>query len=169
VKERLTAYAGKCDVEDVWRRIRAERIDLDVWELKDLLEEPVLDGREMSRYSLQIFVKEPSGCAEAGDASDIFGSGPQLVFLVASPEGWSQSDSFADVEDSYPFGAMDLMCRQREQVYGHLARAERDFSPRLDGIDMEEHRGPLASTLADGPRDVLNRLDRSELVVDGHD
>ncbi len=109
MKERLTADAGKCNVEDVWRRIRAGRIDLDVWELKDLLEEPALEGREMSGYSPQIFVKEPSGCAEAGDASDVFSAGPQLAFLVASPEGWSQSDSFADVEDSYAFGAMDFM------------------------------------------------------------
>ena len=63
-----------------------------------------------------------------------------------------------------PFGAVELMCGEAEQVHLVAADVERDLADGLGGIGVEDDAAFVAE-----PADRADRVDRADLVVRGHD
>ncbi len=70
----------------------------------------------------------------------------------------------ADVKSADPFGPVDFVCGQAEQIDGVGMDVERYLADRLGGIGVENDAALVAE-----PADLGDRIDRTDFIVGGHD
>ena len=104
------------------------------------------------------------GAAQADDAGDVFGPGPQARFVPRAVQHRLQCDAVADVQRADAFGGVHLVPGDRQQIDLQLIDLRADLADRLRGVGVQRN----LVLVADGG-DLPQRLDRADLVVGVHD
>ena len=106
------------------------------------------------------------GCeAEAGDARDIMGSGTHVLLLTTTIDQRAQTDLLVLIKEADPLRAMQLMTGYRHHIDMLQLRTKRDLAIGLDRIRREPG---IRIALLHDTTDLLDRLDRTHLVVHRH-
>ena len=103
--------------------------------------------------------------AEAGDSSDILGSGAMAPLLAAAAQQRLDAlDALGGDQRANALGTADLVRRQRHKIGSQFLDIKWYFSKRLDRVDMQQAPGCM-----DDLSGFSDRLDRAGLVIGGHD
>ena len=106
------------------------------------------------------------GETEAGDARNIMRSGAHILLLTATINQRAQADLLVLIEEADSLRAMQLMTGYRHHIDMLQLRTKWNLAIGLDRIRMEPC---IRITLLHDTSDLLDRLDRTHLVVHGHD
>src|SRR5215813_2204847 len=112
--------------------------------------------------SIALYFLGCQGCShtETDSRSNILGSGPLLALLGSPTHHRQETGAFAHVECAYTLGTVDLMSREREQIYSQVVDVERQLPRGLHSVHMQQDTA-LSGHLAKGG----GRLNRPDFMI----
>ncbi len=77
------------------------------------------------------------GFAKTDDACNVFRAGAEAALMVSAEEEMAQRRAAADIEGADPFGAVNFVSGEGQQVNLQSVYVDRYFAGGLDGVGME--------------------------------
>ena len=130
------------------------------------LREPVPDLPHALRAGLSFRVHDAHGLREPRDPGHVLRPGAHAVLLAAAQNERLKADRVRHIKETDALRAVDLMTARAQEVDPLLLRTDRILPERLDRVDVEHG---FRSQLVHQFRDLRDRLDRSDLVINIHD
>ena len=91
---------------------------------------------------------------------DILGRRTKSSFLAASMDQRLQADAISHIQRAHSFRAVELMCRERQQIDRRGIHVKRDFAGALDRVGVKD-----CACLMGNVRQFIDSLHRSHHVV----
>lgn len=109
---------------------------------------------------------DSAGLAETDGEGSSDGTAAKTTLLTTSGQERNETNSgtATDIESTNTLGSVDLVSTDAQEINVHLCHIDGDLADSLGSIGMEED----LLGAAEGS-DLLERLNNSDLVVDGHD
>src|ERR1700693_795783 len=100
-------------------------------------DQAIAEGDEVRCVSGQVALGDPLCFGESDDARDVFGPGPAVALVPASPQLRLQPHAGAHHQAADTLRTMELVRRHGQDVDAPLSDAHRDLAGRLDRISVE--------------------------------
>src|SRR5450759_3393278 len=104
---------------------------------EDAFAEPIADLADMLVVAVEVARRDLHRLAQPGDAGDVLGAGATVPLVATAGDHRLDPGAHPGVEAADPFGAVNLVGRDTEQVDSEVIDSHRDFAESLDGVGVE--------------------------------
>ena len=167
MQQHFRAHARRRQADDMGRALSSPgTVDLNVRDIGDQRDKLLPQSVQSLQSAVQILIEHLGGQSHAGDAGHILRAGAHTVLLSAAEDQVSHPHFVGDIEEADALGRVDLVSADSQEVDAPLLGEDPGLAEPLHRVHVKEHGGILR---LDQAADLLDGLDRADLVVGMHD